>query len=288
MDFSTELTYPIIITAIFILVYLYFRIKVLKVERNNIKSINKRDINDAVETDSPVENSEKELKSKGIEGLEDRFSFINKIVPITLVFLWAISVSIPQIGKIPSVYVSIIAAIVSVLAGLALRPFLENLFSGIVISFFRSVRVGDTVTIEDHYGVIEEIGLTNTILKRWDWNRIIIPNSRLLQKEIQNMTITDHFIWANVEFYVSPEAPIEKIEQIAINSAKNSQYFNKMEEPSFWVMDLEKDSVKCWVAAWADTPADAWGLKNDMRTQIIKELQKEKVSFHIHKFTNIS
>lgn len=190
-------------------------------------------------------------------------------------------------GKIPATYISIIAAIVSVLAGFALRPFLENLFAGVVISFFRSIRGGDTVIIDGHYGIIEEIGLTSTILKQWDWNRIVIPNSRMLQKEIQNMTINDQYLWAHVEFFVSPEADIEKVKEISIKAAKKSQYFSNHEEPTFWIMDLQKDAVKCWIAAWSDSPADAWALKNDVRTEIIKELQKEHISFHMHKFSTV-
>jgi len=281
----TDYLYHIIVTATFFLIFIYFRIKVSAAEKSKLKSLKKRDINDAVETDSPVDDSEQEMKDRGQETIEDRFSFIQKILPAFLFVFWAFFIAIPHLGRIPTVYVSIIAAIVSVLAGFALRPFLENLFAGVVISFFRNIRVGDTVTIDGHYGLIEEIGFTNTILKRWDWNRIVIPNSRMLQKEIQNLTINDQYIWAHVEFYVSPEADIEKVEQIAIASAKKSSYFLNSEEPSFWVMDLEKDAVKCWIAAWADGPADAWGLKNDMRTQIIKDLQKDKISFHMHKFT---
>ncbi len=136
--------------------------------------------------------------------------------------------------------------------------------------------------------MIEEIGLTYSIVKKWDWNRVVIPNAKLIQKEIQNLTINDQYIWAHIEFFVSPETDLEKLEAWAKECPLESKYFANTEEPTFWVMELEKDSIKCWVAAWADNPSDAWELRNDMRTNLLKRLQQERVSFHLnHWKTNL-
>ena len=260
--------------------YLYFIFKIGKLENKKLKSIQKRDMPDAIETDSPVDDQEESLKEKGITGIEDRFGFIRKVFPFTLIIMWAFAVTIPYLDKIPTVYVSIIAAILSVVAGVSLRPFLENLFSGIVISFFKSVKVGDTVIIDKQYGLIEEIGLTYSVLKRWDWVRIIIPNSKLLNKEIEHLTMNDHYIWAHVEFFVAPESDLKKVEEVSKEMAKKSKYFNNSEEPTFWVMELQKDAVKCWLAAWSDSPSEAWELRNELRTNILIALQENKISFH--------
>ncbi len=261
-------------------IYLFFRLKITKAEKKKLKSIRKREINDAVETDSPLDDQEKNIKQKGIDGIEDRFSFIKKVFPLIVFFVWALVVFIPYLGNVPTVYISVIAAIVSVIVGVSLRPFLENLFSGVVISFFKSIKIGDTVIIDGHYGLIEEIGLTYSVLKRWDWNRIVIPNTKLLQKEIQNLTMNDQYIWAYIEFYVAPDSDLTRVEQVAKEVAKESSYFNDIEEPSFWVMDLQKDTIKCWLAAWADNPSDAWELRNDLRTSLLKRFQSEKINFH--------
>ncbi|PIK13621.1 mechanosensitive ion channel domain-containing protein [Halobacteriovorax sp. JY17] len=284
----TTYSYPIGVSIAFILIYFYFRLIIKKAEKVKLKNIKKREIHGAVETDSPVENDEKDIKEKGIHAIEDRFSFISKALPLALFGIWSLVVFIPYLGSIPSVYISIIAAVLSVIAGVSLRPFLENLFSGVVISFFKFIKIGDTVIIDGHYGLIEEIGLTYSIVKKWDWNRVVIPNAKLIQKEIQNLTINDQYIWAYIEFFVSPETDLEKLEAWAKECPLKSKYFANTEEPTFWVMELEKDSIKCWVAAWADNPSDAWELRNDMRTNLLKKLQQERVSFHLnHWKTNL-
>lgn len=272
--------YPTFISLFFCVTYFYIRFKIKNAEQAKLKNIKNRKISDAVETDSPVKDQDKQLKKMGISTLEDRFSLIGKILPVVFICLWAVLVSLPYLGELPSVYITILAAIVSVVAGVSLRPFLENLFSGVVISFFKSIKIGDTVIIDDHYGLIEEIGLTYSVLKRWDWNRIVIPNSKLLQKEIQNLTMNDQYIWAYVEFFVAPDSDLEKIETLAIEAAKKSKYFNSAEDPSFWVMGLQKDTINCWLAAWADNPSHAWELRNELRTSLVKVFRKEGIVFH--------
>lgn len=272
--------YPISITLLFVGGYFLTLFNIRRIEKRKLKNIRKRDINDAVETESPVDDQEKELKSQGVEGIEGRFTFISRALPIIFFILWSLLVSIPYLGKIPTVYVSIIAAIVSVIAGFSLRPFLENLFAGVIISFFKSIKIGDTVTIDGHYGLIEEIGLTYSVVKKWNWVRIVIPNSKLLEKEIQNFTMNDHYVWAHIEFFVSPSADLTKVKEIAIDIAKKSPYFADIEDPSFWVMKLDKDAIECWLAAWANSPSDAWELRNDMRTLLHTELQKAGIDFH--------
>ena len=274
--------YPIVVTALFVAIYLFFIFKIKKTEKIKLKSIKKREISDAVETDSPLDDQEKNLKEKGIHGIENRFSFISKALPLVIVIFWLIAIFAPYLGNIPTAYISLIAAIGSVIIGISLRPFLENLFSGVIVSFFKSIKIGDTVIIDEHYGLIEEIGLTYSVLKRWDWSRVVIPNSKLLQKEVQNLTMNDQFIWAYVEFYVAPNSDLEKIESIAKAAAKKSEYFSGAEEPSFWVMELQKNAIKCWVAAWADTPSDAWELRHNLLTNLVKEFHQENIQFHQH------
>lgn len=271
--------YPISITLLFLGGYLFVLLNIKRVEKKKLKGIKRRDIVDAVETESPVDDQEKELKSHGAEGIEGRFSFMTKALPILIFILWSIFVSIPYLGKIPTVYVSLIAAIVSVIAGFSLRPFLENLFAGVIISFFKSIKIGDTVTIDDNYGIIEEIGLTYSVVKKWNWIRVVIPNSKLLQKEILNYTINDSFVWTHISFYVAPGTSLEQVKEIGVRAAKSSPYYCDVEDPTMWVMNLEKDAVECWLAAWAENPSEAWELRNDMRTTLYSDFQKEGIEF---------
>lgn len=275
-----DFIYPAAISVIFLTIYLIAYLKLRTTKSITLKRFRKKDIYDPVETDSPVDNQDAVFKERGIDSIEYRYSFLIKALPIVLLTLWLIFIVLPYIGRIPAVYISILAAVISVIAGFSLRPFLENLFAGVVIFFFKSIKVGDTVIIDGHYGLVEQIELTYSIVKRWDWNRIVIPNTKMIQKEIENLTMNDKYLWAHVEFYVEPDADLDKVMEIATSVAKKSSYDGASEDPSFWVMDLQKDAIKCWVAAWADNPGDAWELRHKIRMGLLSELKKNGISTH--------
>ena len=61
---------------------------------------------------------------------------------------------------------------------------------------------------------------------------------------------------------------------------KKSRYYNEAHDVEYWIMGMEKDAVLCWLAVWSESPADAWGFKNDVRTNIITEFRKEGIEIH--------
>lgn len=275
MSFTTA--YILGLTLFFLLIYGALAIKLSRFRGMRKKRLKKLNIADAVETESPIEDQEAYLKERAQKGTSLRFNFLQKSLPILLLLLYAPLISLPFLGQIPSTYITIIAGIFSVIIGIACRPFLENLFAGFVITFFGSLKVGDTIIIDGEYGVIEEVSLLYSVLKRWDWVRVTYANSRLVSKDVVNMTMGDEYVWAYVEFHVSPDSDMGLVQKIATEGALASSHNNKSEEPSFWIMEMNPASTKIWVAAWADSPAEAWELKSDIRKYLSKEFKKQNI-----------
>lgn len=283
MNLEFNLAYSGGVTLLFVILYILTQWKRRQFLESRVSSIHRREITSAVETDAPPQDQSGELKEIGITSIEGQFSFFQKFLPIIFLGLWLVFMTFPLLGKLPAAYFSIFLAVISAIAGLSMRPFLENFFSGLIILIFKSVKIGDTVIVNNHYGLVEEIGLSHCVVKKWDWTRILIPNSSFLSQEIQNLTKQDKYIWAHVEFYVSPDVDIHEVKKLSLEVARKSNFFMPTESPSFWVMDLKPDSIKCWLAAWAETPDQAWELRNDMRTQLVIELQNRGIHFQSQK-----
>ncbi|PRP87519.1 hypothetical protein PROFUN_00730 [Planoprotostelium fungivorum] len=62
--------------------------------------------------------------------------------------------------------------LLSLIAGLAARPALENLIASIIIAFVRPVRLGDWITIKGDSGAVEKINSTFIILSNLEENNI--------------------------------------------------------------------------------------------------------------------
>ncbi len=235
---------------------------------------------ESVKTSTPVETPEAEARETAVDSIESRFSIIRKLHFSLIVSIWVLALIFPFLNKIPAAAVSIFVAASGIIIGVAARPLIENLISGIVISFSHPIRIGDTVIIDDNYGVVEDITITHTVVKVWNWRRYVIPNSRMLSKEITNCTINDAYQWTHVEFYVAYDSDIDKVQELAISAATSSKYFADYEKPRFWIMDMEEKCYKCWVAAWADSPVDAWELGNEIRTELIKQFRAFGIRTH--------
>ncbi|MEJ2157400.1 MAG: mechanosensitive ion channel family protein [Desulfobacteraceae bacterium] len=252
------------------------RKRIIRVEDQRKNRVQRLKRFESAETSTPVETPEAEARETAVDSIKSRFSIIRKLHFFLIVSLWVLALIFPFLNKMPATVVSVFVAASGIIIGVAARPFIENLISGIVISFSHPIRIGDTVIIDNNYGVVEDITITHTVVKVWNWRRYIIPNSRMLSKEITNCTINDAYQWTHVEFYVSYDSDISQVKELAVNS----KYFADYEDPRFWIMDMEEKGYKCWVAAWADSPVDAWELSNDIRTELIKQFRACGIKTH--------
>jgi small-conductance mechanosensitive channel len=188
-----------------------------------------------------------------------------------------IALIFPYIGNIPATYISVFAASIGVVVGIMARPLIENTIAGMVISFSQPFRVNDTVIVDGHYGTIEDITTIHTVLKLWNWKRVIFPNSMMLTQKVINYTKTDLFQWVNIEFVVSYDCDLDRVERLVKREVVNCNHFADYEDPRFWVIGMEERSFKCWVVAWADNPPAAWELGHEIRSKIIKVFHKNNI-----------
>ncbi len=75
-----------------------------------------------------------------------------------------------------------------IVLGLSLQDILKNFFAGIYILIERPFRIGDTVTVGEHTGVVQEISFRTTQLRTDDAREVIIPNGVLMTVPVVNLT----------------------------------------------------------------------------------------------------
>lgn len=239
----------------------------------------------AIKSESPLDDPVKKAKEIGLISIEKRFTISRKIIIPVIAFITIIFIIVPFINYMPATFLSVVIGTLSIIIGIAAKTYIENVIAGIVLNRARVLNIGDTVLINNYYGRIEDIKLTYTTIKIWDWRRYIIPNTKMLQNEFINYNLEDTYQWAYIEFCVSYENDIDKVKKISIESALKSSYIAKYEDPKFWIMKMEKFNIVCWLAAWANSATDAWYLKNDIRTELIKQFQLNNIKIHYVRHT---
>ena len=80
------------------------------------------------------------------------------------------------------------AGLASVIAGMAARSMLGNVFAGLQLATTDAIRVDDIVVVDDEQGTIEEITLTYVVMRTWDDRRLILPSTHFTENPFANWT----------------------------------------------------------------------------------------------------
>lgn len=101
------------------------------------------------------------------------------------------------------------AGVLGIVAGIAAQSSLGNLFAGLQIAFGDTVRIGDTVVVDEEWGTVEEITLTFLTVRTWDERRITMPVSYFTSKPYENWSRGGAQMTGTVFWYLDHSAPVD-------------------------------------------------------------------------------
>jgi len=183
--------------------------------------------------------------------------------------LWGVEI-FPLLGAL---------GVAGIAVALAIQPVLSNIFSGVAMILDKSIGVGDWVVLEDGtWGVIEKIGIRSTRIKSFDNEMIIMPNTKLAESKIQNVSQPEPMARVVVPFGVAYGSDIEKVKKLIMSELKKIE--NVMKDPGPVVRFLEMgDSSLNFKAYFYVKSFDVrMGATDEANTRIYNALNKAKIS----------
>ena len=283
MDWASPLViYEAVVALVGALVLLRVMRSTARVQVRNIKVMRGRVSRSPqpVPTDSPLEQPEQVTTAKATEAIAAQTTIARRtFIPLVLLGI-ATAMAVPAMPQVPANLVTVVAAVVTVIVGVAARPIVENVIAGLVLARSKVFNIGDTIKTQDYYGTIEDIRPTHTVIKLWDWRRYLVPNSEMVKATAENYSLNDQFLWASVDILVAYGTDLDELQRLAIEAMKESEHLGAYEDPQFWVMGLEERSVRCMVAGWADSPGDGWMLTSDTRANLVPKLEAAGMRAH--------
>lgn len=150
--------------------------------------------------------------------------------------------------------------------GLALQGTLSNVAAGVMLIFFRPLKVGDYVAISDQSGTVKAINLNYTELASIGNVQIIIPNSQVWGNTIVNYSGYDTR-QAEWTFGVGYGADLALVEQVIRDTLLADPRFMAETEPTIKVDALNASSVDFMVRAWVPR-AEFFDFWKDMNREI--------------------
>ena len=143
------------------------------------------------------------------------------------------------------------AGILAAVIGFASQKAFSNIVSGLFILIFKPFRVGDIIEIAgQRKGTVEEITLRHTVIKDFEFRRVIVPNSIISDETIVNSSITDEKIRKQIEFNIGYDADVNLAKGIIRNNVRNHPLYIDNRSPE----DIEKktDQVVIRMVNWGD------------------------------------
>jgi len=78
--------------------------------------------------------------------------------------------------------------LIGIVLGIAFRDIAENFLASLLISVQSSYRVGDTIIVGEHQGIVQSVTTRGTQLMTMEGNHVQIPNSTIYKSVIENVS----------------------------------------------------------------------------------------------------
>jgi small conductance mechanosensitive channel len=166
-------------------------------------------------------------------------------------------------------FVAIIGA-AGLAIGLALQGTLSNVAAGVMIIFFRPIKLGDFVAVNGMMGTVKDITLNYTELASVGNVQIIIPNAQVWGNTIENYSIypTRRAEWV---FGVGYAVNLKDAETIIRETILADPRALHDPEPFIQVNNLNASSVDFLVRVWC-ARGDYFQFQADMKRQVKEAL----------------
>ncbi|MEO1069336.1 MAG: mechanosensitive ion channel family protein [Cyanobacteria bacterium J06638_6] len=112
----------------------------------------------------------------------------------------------------------------AVALGFAFKDYVTSIIAGVVALFEAPYRVGDRITIGDHYGEVVSYGLRGIRLQTFDDDLVTIPHSVTWSDPIANANSGSLEAQVVTDVYVDHEADLEAITNILYQAAYSSRF----------------------------------------------------------------
>lgn len=207
-------------------------------------------------------------------------TFVSSLVSITLTLL-LIVITIGTLGVNTTSLAAVLAA-GGLSVGMAMSGTMQNFAGGLMIMVFKPFKVGDYIQVMGVAGTVMEMTMVNTKLRTFDNRIIYVPNGKLFDNTIENVTVQNirRVDWVvSVEYGSDADACIELLLRL-INS--DPRVLNSTTEgaadPVAVLSSMNENDISFSVKAWANT-SDYWDLLYDMNLKFYDELPKAGFSF---------
>ena len=144
--------------------------------------------------------------------------------------------------------------------GFGLQKVISNFISGIIILLDKSIKPGDTISLEGTFGWIRELRARFVSVVTRDGREYLIPNEDFITHRVINWSFSDELVRLDVNFGVSYDADPHEVSKLAIEAAMTVSRVENSRRPVCWLTGFGDSSLDFVLRFWIRDPQQ--GLTN--------------------------
>ncbi|MEB3755583.1 MAG: mechanosensitive ion channel family protein [Desulfurococcales archaeon] len=198
---------------------------------------------------------------------QDISTLISRAVYYTVLFFGLLSVL--ALFNISLSGLLVAGGIAGIVIGFASQTVFSNFLSGLFIYFDKPFKIGDAIEIEGESGIVTDINVFSTRIRRWDGVHIRIPNEDIFKSRIKNL-IQNKVRRVDYTIGISYQDNPEKARRIIVEHLENHPLVLAEPLPIVFLSDLGDSALIIQVRFW--TLTKYWF---QAKTRILEELYKK-------------
>lgn len=140
---------------------------------------------------------------------QTRLRVIRRLVFVTILLIGA-ALALSRFSNFNRLATGILAssAVLTLIIGLAARQVLANPMAGMLLAITQPIRIGDSVTIEEQTGRVDDLTLSYTYLDTGDGRLMVVPNEKVVTSVVFNRSTGDRSAPAAASVWLPPGADL--------------------------------------------------------------------------------
>jgi small-conductance mechanosensitive channel len=198
--------------------------------------------------------------------IDTRLRFVRRVL-VAAIILVGLFLALNQFTSLSRLATSLLAsgAIAAAILGFAARQTLANFVAGVMLAVTQPLRIGDWISFEDAYGIVEDVRLNYTVLRTPSEQRIVIPNERLAGGIMRNDTLVVGAVALDVSVWIGAGADAERAVRALGEETGGSAS----------VAEATPDGIRLSVSGERVTPGEKGAREADLRGRCVRRLHAE-------------